>query len=133
MSILHQHWSYSLKVNQYLRKVFPKPPMISYTRPTNLRYILVRAQLPPGKKQKDLMRRVRFKRCNLMRCETCPYTKNSTTPASNFTNQSYPITEELSCHTENTFYFKFDVLLLFLHKSYGTPEFPDCGNQVGAD
>ena len=23
--------------------------------------------------------------------------------------------------------------MLFLHNSYGTPEFPDCGNHVGAD
>ena len=31
------------------------------------------------------------------------------------------------------FYFKYRILVLFLHKSYGTPEFPDCGNLVGAD
>ena len=30
--------------------------------------------------------------------------KNSTTHTSNFTKQTYPITEELSCHTENTIY-----------------------------
>ena len=103
-SILHQHWSYSLKVNPDLRKVFPKPPMISYTRPTNLRDILVRSQLPPANKQKDLRRRVGFKRCNMMRCETCHYTKNSTTHTSNFTKQPYALTEVLSCHTKNTIY-----------------------------
>ena len=31
-----------------------------------------------------------------------------------------------------TFYFKLDVLLLFLHNSYGTPEFRNCWNLVGA-
>ena len=25
------------------------------------------------------------------------------------------------------------MLVLFLHNSYGTPKFPDCGNHVGAD
>ena len=31
------------------------------------------------------------------------------------------------------FYFKYDIFVLFLHKSYGKLEFPDCGNKVGAD
>ena len=26
-----------------------------------------------------------------------------------------------------------DILVLFFHNSYGTPEFPDCGNLAGAD
>ena len=31
------------------------------------------------------------------------------------------------------FNFKYSVLLLFFHNSYGTPEFPYCGNLVEAD
>ena len=31
------------------------------------------------------------------------------------------------------FYFKQDILVFFLHNSYGTLEFPDCGNLEGAD
>ena len=103
-SILHQHWSYSIKVNPDLKKAFPNPPMISYTRPKNLRDILVRSQLPPQKAGKGLRRRVGFKRCNMIRCETCPFTKNTTTHTCKFTNKTFPIKEELSCHTENTIY-----------------------------
>ena len=103
-SILHQHWSYALKENPDLKKVLPSPPMISYTRPKNLRDILVRSKLPPIQKCKNLRRRVGFKRCNMIRCETCPYTRNSTTHTSNYTKQSYPIRDELSCFTENTIY-----------------------------
>ena len=40
----------------------------------------------------------------MIRCETCPYTRNSTTHISNYTKQSYPIRDELSCFTENTIY-----------------------------
>ena len=101
-SIIHQHWSYSLKQNPDLKKVLPNPPMVSYSRPKNLREILVRSQLPPVEKRQNLRRRVGFKRCNMTRCETCPYTKNTTTHRTNFTNQSYPIKEQLSCDTENT-------------------------------
>ena len=103
-SILHQHWSYSLKVNPDLKKAFPNPPMISYSRPKNLRDILVRSQLPKKLVSKDLRRRVGFKRCNMTRCETCPYTKNIKSHTCNYTNKSYNIKEELSCYTENTIY-----------------------------
>ena len=103
-SIINQHWSYSIKQNPDLKKVLPNPPMVSYTRPTNLRDILVRSQLPPVKKRQDWRRRTGFKKCNMTCCETCPYTKNTTTHKSNLTKKSYPIKEELSCYTENTIY-----------------------------
>ena len=34
--------------------------------------------------------------------------------------------------TAGPFYFKYDILVLFFHNSYSTPEFPGCGNLVGA-
>ena len=34
---------------------------------------------------------------------------------------------------ESLFYFQENILVLFLHNSYGTPDFPDCGNLVGPD
>jgi hypothetical protein len=74
-AILHQHWAYSHKVNPDLKKAFPNPPMISYTRPKNLRDILVRSQLPKQKVNKNLRKRVGFKNCDMTQCETCPYTK----------------------------------------------------------
>ena len=49
--------------------------MISYTRPKNLRDILVRSQLPKQKVNKNLRKRVGFKKCDMTQCETCPYTK----------------------------------------------------------
>ena len=61
-SIINQHWSYSLKQNQDLKQVHPNPAMVSYTRPKNLRDILVRLQLPPVKKLHDLRCRTGFKR-----------------------------------------------------------------------
>ena len=32
-----------------------------------------------------------------------------------------------------SFYFKLYILVFFFHNSYGTMEFPDCENLVGAD
>ena len=102
--IIHQHWSYSLKQNPDLKKILPNPPMVSYSRPKNLREILVRWQLPAVKKRQYLRRRVGFKRCNMTQCETCLYIENTTTHRSNFTKKAYPIEEKLSCYNENTNY-----------------------------
>ena len=103
-AIIHQHWSYSVKQNPDLKKVLPTPPMVSYKKPKSLRDILTRSQLPLKQKCRDLRKRVGFKRCNMTRCETCPYTINTTTHTSKFTNTTFPIKEELSCFTENTIY-----------------------------
>ena len=103
-SILNQHWSYLIKVNPDLKKVLRKPPMVSYTRPKSLRDILVRARLPGQSNKNNLRKRSGFKRCNMTRCDTSPYTKNVTTHTCNFTRKSYSIKEELSCFTLNTMY-----------------------------
>ena len=104
-TILHQHWSCSGKQNPDLKKVLPSPPMVSYKKPKSLRDILTRSQLPPKQKCRDLRKRVEFKRCNMTRCETCPYTINTTTHTSKVTNTTYPIKEELSCYTKKNYIF----------------------------
>ena len=87
-SILHQNWSYLIKVNPDLKKnVLPKPPMVNYTRAKKFRDVSVRAGLPGQSKTNNLKRRVAFKRCNLTRCKTCPFTKNTTSHKYKFTNK----------------------------------------------
>ena len=38
-----------------------------------------------------------------------------------------------NCPADGTFYYKYDMLVIFLHNSYGTSEFPDFGNREGTD
>ena len=51
-----------------------------------------------------------------------------TTKCKTFSNQCGEPFEQ-----NQAFYFKQEVLLLFLHKSFGTPEFQNCGNLVRTD
>ena len=44
---------------------------------------------------------------------------------------SYVLIYYLSCSQAP--YILHSISIRTLHNSYGTPEFPDCGNQVGAD
>ena len=101
-AIIHQERSCSLTQNPDRKKVLPNPPMVSYKKPTNLREMLTRSQLPPIQKCRDLRKRVGFKQFNMTRCETYPYTVNTTTHTSKFTNTTYHVKEDLSCYTENT-------------------------------
>ena len=49
--IIKRQWLYHTKKNPDLRGILPKPPMISYRRPKNLRDELVKAQVPLGNHQ----------------------------------------------------------------------------------
>ena len=61
--------------NPHLKKVFPQPPMVTWTRPKNLREILIRAKLP---KELNVRRSSRnktgFKHCgfNCIMCKFSP-------------------------------------------------------------
>ena len=44
-NILYRFWKVMCQ-NPHLKKVFPQPPMVTWTRPKNLREILIRAKLP---------------------------------------------------------------------------------------
>ena len=59
-----------------LLSVFPKPPMIWYTRGRNQREEICRAKLPPVRR--GLLTRGAggdgFKKCGRARCRLCPFT-----------------------------------------------------------
>merc|ERR1712218_332772 len=45
-SIVTKHWREMVNNDSRLREVYPKPPMVSYRKPANLKTKLVRAKLP---------------------------------------------------------------------------------------
>ena len=55
--ILTQNWKVMVESDKRLLKAFPKPPMIVYKRPANLKDTLCRAKLPIKKNERMLRRR----------------------------------------------------------------------------
>ena len=95
-----------------LLKVFPKPPMVCYTRSRNIREKLVRARLPPVRS--NLLSRNRedgFKRCNRSYCKLCSFCSEATergktikTVKISSTGEYLPIKRKLTCTTKNILY-----------------------------
>ena len=73
-AIFTKHWRVMVADDKRLVQVFPKPPMISFTRGKNLREELCQVKLPPLRmsRQEDGSRR-----CGKASCRLCPYTGGS--------------------------------------------------------
>ena len=74
--IFKKTWQVMVNDDKRLLKVFPKPPMICYTRPKNVKDILCRAKLPPARINPRTLEDG-FKKCG-KGCKLCPFTGEGT-------------------------------------------------------
>ena len=58
-----------------LKEAFPKPPMICFKRPPNIKDILCRAKLPPKRSHNVRVQKPGYRRCKKGSCRLCPYSK----------------------------------------------------------
>ena len=98
--ILVKHWK-TMTRDLELKDTFPKPPMVAYKQPPNLKSVLCRAKLPNGKNTKR--RILGMKRC-LKPCEMCPYILNSKEFFSTQTNEKFDVKGSFNCNTEGVVY-----------------------------
>ena len=85
-----------------MKKVFPEPPMVCWSRPKNLIEFLSRAQLP--KDNRPSRNKLGFKQCgfNCMLCKFSPKFVNNI--VSSITHETIPILSYLTCDSENVIY-----------------------------
>ena len=102
--ILFRHWSVLVK-NPRIKRMFPNPPMICWTRPKNLREKLVRAKLPSKTKSRKSERsKLGFKHCN-RNCNMCKHSpKFANHVISSTTTEKFPILSEMTCLSSNVIY-----------------------------
>lgn len=100
-NILFRFWKVMIQ-NPQMKKIFPEPPMVCWTRPKNLREFLIRAQLP--KDNRPSRNKFGFKQCgfNCMLCKFSPRFVDNI--VSSVTHESIPILSYLTCDTENVIY-----------------------------
>ena len=101
---LHNLWKSLVEKNPEMRKIMPKPIMVCYQRPKNMRDTLVRAQLPPPSTAMKLRNKYGFKWSNSVNCLTCKYSRQTSQHKCEFTGQVFPITSKITCKTRNTIY-----------------------------
>ena len=118
-----------------LLKVFPKPPMVCFTRPKNIKDRVCRAKLPPART--NMVTREQedgFKRCNKSGCKLCPFTGRAisntlvkSVKVSN-TGEDYMIRGRLTCGTSNILY-----LLTCVKSDRMCPNNPQYAGETGQE
>ncbi len=81
--------------------MFPKPPMVAYKQPPNLKSMLCRAKLLQNKHPKRKL--VGMKPCNKP-CNVCPYITTTKTFTSNQTKQIFNLHGLFTCATSGVIY-----------------------------
>ena len=104
-NILYRFWKIMTK-NPRLKKIFPQPPMICWTRPKNIRETLIKAKLPSLTTSRKSKRRVfGFKHCRRIACNMCKFSpKFAKSIVCSSTKQIHNIESELSCISKNVIY-----------------------------
>ena len=103
-NILYRFWKV-MTVNPIMKKIFPEPPMVCWTRPKNLREYLIRAKLP----REVTVRRSRrnntgFRHCD-RDCIMCKFSpKFIDHIVSSVTKEKVPIQSNLTCVSKNVIY-----------------------------
>ena len=102
-NILTEAWKVMTKDN-YMKGVFPKPPMIAYRQAKNssLRNLLVKAKLPD--QSKPMRKKAGMKKCRTSKCKACPFIKETLKVKSSASQYSVAIHREVNCDTKNVIY-----------------------------
>ena len=92
-----QKWS----IIQQKNRGFSEPPLVAYTRPKNIRDLLIRAKLPSKTRQRRKL--PGMKRCK-ENCSICPYVNSCKSVKSTYTDNIVPLNKEFDCLTQNLVY-----------------------------
>ena len=99
--ITRKHWR-TLVQNPQMAEIFPKPPLVAYSRPQNIKDKLIRAKLPPiSNKPKRIIPGMHKCKSN---CKICPYIKAEKVLKSTYTKTTVQLTKHFNCETSNLVY-----------------------------
>ena len=72
--ILKENWKLMIESDGRLAEAFPKPPMVCFKRPPNIKDLLCWAKLSPKRNFSTRPKKPGFRRCSKDSCRMCPYT-----------------------------------------------------------
>ena len=94
-----RHYHHILQDSDRLRQAFPSLPIIAFSRPRNLRDLLVLTDTTP--KRSDPSGNFR---CKARRCKTCPILVTTYAFSSRVTSERFKLKLHASCKTSNVIY-----------------------------
>ena len=95
-----------MTVDPKLAETFPKPPLVAYRRPPNLRDKLIRAKLPKPSATRPKRSNRGMKKCFKFGkgCPVCPFVNQCTLVKSSQTNIAAEINTSVNCQDNNIIY-----------------------------
>ena len=100
--IIRKHWK-TLSFDKNMTDIFPKPPMVAYRQPANLRKMLIHAKLPTKAPKLTQRFQTGTKSCNKF-CKICPYVTNTNTFKSHSTKETFKNNALYTCKTSGVIY-----------------------------
>ena len=85
--------------DEYLKEVFPEPPMVAYKRQKNLKDLLIKAKVAT-EQTREQRSQLGMKKCG--NCKVCPYINEQKNISCN--KRSWKINTKLNCQSENVIY-----------------------------
>ena len=101
-SSMAKHWRSMVAQDQYLRKVFPMPPLTGFKRNQNIRNHLIRAQLPKSKGRYPKRILKGMTKCGTG-CTACPFIMEGKSIQFN-KNEDWKINKPVNCNSYNVVY-----------------------------
>ena len=99
--VVKKHWNVMVNSSNAMKRCFPKPPMVAYRRPKNLREILVRAKVSTRRRTSRLKNGC--KPCHRA-CKLCWFIDHSSTHKCKRTGKQWKINAPIDCQTKNVIY-----------------------------
>ena len=100
-NIVKKHWR-TMTLNPHMLSIFPKPPLVAFKRPQNLRDKLIRARVPPPQSRPKRVINGMLK-CNKP-CSICPYVKVQKVVKSTSNDKVVHLHKHHTCEDKNICY-----------------------------
>ena len=100
-NIVKKHWR-AMTTNPHMLSIFPKPPLVAFKRPQNLRDKLIRARVPPPSTRPKRVQNGMSK-CNKP-CSICPYVKVQKVVKSTANDKVINLHKQHTCDDRNICY-----------------------------
>ena len=102
--IINKHYRSMVTQDQYLKEVFPLPPLVAYKRPRNVRDLVVKARVPPPYTRSSARIQAGYKKCTNISCMTCPYAIPGKNVKSFATKLNVEVNAPVNCFSNHIVY-----------------------------
>ena len=102
-AIVNRHYRSMVSNDNHLAEVFPKPPLVAFRRPKNIREMIIKAKVTSSITRASRTQ-VGLKKCTNVSCITCPYIIPGKVVKSHASNVRVEVNTAVTCNTPNVIY-----------------------------